>query len=63
MQMQGKMDALEREFALKRNMEQLSREHETIERLMMMHVQAGKFPGSAYKAAEAAKRPKRHEPE
>jgi hypothetical protein len=34
------MDALEREFGLKGNMEQLSREHETIERLMMMHVQA-----------------------
>jgi hypothetical protein len=63
MQMKGKMDALEREYALKREMEQASREHETIKRLMMMYAQAGKSPGSAYKAAEAAVRPERHEPE
>jgi hypothetical protein len=63
LQMKGKMDALEREYALKRELEQASREHEAIERLMLMYTQAGKSPGSAYKAAEAAVRPKRHEPE
>jgi predicted membrane-bound mannosyltransferase len=63
MQMKGKMDVLEREYALKKEMEQASREHESIERLVMMYTQAGKGPSSAYKATKAAVRPKHHEPE